>query len=129
MGKSKRADKEFTREQRLIKENRQLKQELKHLRKQITRLDGDRFETLRQIVADQEETERFQDAMGPVTSSLETLKRDWACRECKDGYLEINLYPKMGQTYYYRACNKCRHRTTGKRYDSESVKGILKNGI
>jgi uncharacterized protein with von Willebrand factor type A (vWA) domain len=125
VGKTKRSDKEFTREQRLAKENRELKRELSHLRKQITRLDGDRFEDLRQMVADQEENQKFQENMGPVSSSLETLKRDWACRKC-DGYLEINLYPKMGQTFYYRACNKCRHRTTGKRYDA-AVKGILKN--
>lgn len=127
MGKCKRSDKEFTREQRLAKENKELKKELAYLRKQITRLDGDRFEVLRQIVADQEETERFQENMGLSSSNPDTLKRDWSCRKCESGYLEINLYSKMGQTWYYRACNGCNHRTTGKRYDAGSVKGIIKN--
>lgn len=128
MGKSKRSDKEFTREQRLVKENRQLKRELNHLRKQIARLDGDRFETLRQMCADNEESERFQENAGPSISSLEVLKKDWACKECEVGYLEIALYTKLGQTFYYRKCNSCSNRTKGKRYDGDSVKGILKNG-
>lgn len=129
MGKSKRSDKEFTREQKLVRENRQLKQELKHLRKQIARLDGDRFETLRQMVADQEETERFQENMPPPSSNLETLKKDWACNSCSTGFLEITLYTKIGQTFYYRKCSECQNRTKGKRYDSESVKGIIKNAV
>lgn len=126
MGKTTRGIKEFTREQKLIKENRQLKRELAHLRKQIARLDGDRFETLKQIVAESEESQRFQENMGPISSNIETLKKDWACRECATGFLEIVLYSKLGSTQYYRKCNSCNHRTKGKRYDSESVKGIIK---
>ena len=127
MGKTTRGLKEFTREQRLSKENRQLKQELKHLRKQIARLDGDRFETLRQMCVDSEENQRLQESLGPVSSSLDSLKKDWACnRDNCTGYLEINLYPKLGLTHYYRACNSCPNRTKGKRYDEESVKGIIK---
>ena len=125
MGKSKRSDKSFTREQRLVKENRQLKQELKHLRKQIARLDLDRFETLRQMVTEQEESQRFQESVGDANSNIETLKREWACRECESGFLEIVLYSKMGVTQYYRKCNNCTNRTKGKRYE-ETVKGIIK---
>lgn len=125
MGKSKRSDKEYTREQRLVKENKALKKELAHLRKQIARLDGSRFETLRSMVADQEESQRFQEINAPVISNIEALKRDWACRSCSEGFLEIVLYSKLGQTWYYRKCNCCHHRTHGKRY-SEEVKGIVK---
>lgn len=125
MGKSKRSDKEFSKEQKLSKENKQLKKELLHLRKQISRLDSDRFETLRQIVVDQEETQRFQENMGESNYNLEVLKREWACRDCEAGVLEIVLYSKISQTYYYRACNSCNNRTKGKRY-GEQVKGIIK---
>lgn len=128
MGKSKRSDKEFTREQRLSKENRQLKKELAHLRKQISRLDGDRFETLRQMCEDSEERERFQESVGPVNSNIETLKKEWACHSCSVGWLEITLYSKLGISHYYRKCNSCDYRTKGQRYDSSSVKGIVKNG-
>ena len=127
MSKNTRGIKEFTREQKLSKENRQLKQELKHLRKQIARLDGDRFETLRQMCADNEESQRFQESI--PNSNTEALKKDWACNGVGcTGYLEISLYSKLGQTYYFRKCNNCSNRTKGKRYDSESVKGIIKNG-
>lgn len=129
MAKNTRGSKEFTREQKLSKQNQQLKQELKHLRKQIARLDGDRFEALRQMVSDQEDSQRFQENVGTPNSNIEVLKKDWACNASNcTGYLEINLYPKLGQTFYYRQCSSCRNRTKGKRYDSESVKGILKNG-
>lgn len=126
MGKSKRTDRSFTREQRLSKENRQLKKELAHLRKQIARLDLDRFETLRQMVADHEESKRFEESAVEANSNIEALKRDWACHECDNGFLEIVLYSKMGTTQYYRKCNNCTNRTKGKRYE-ETVKGILKN--
>lgn len=126
MGKTKRSDKEFSKEQKLSKENRQLKKELSHLRKQISRLDGDRFETLRQMVADQEEAQRFQENMGESISNIEVLKREWACRKCQLGFLQIILYSKCGQTFYYRACSSCENRTKGKRY-GESVKGIIKS--
>ena len=126
MGKSKRTDREFTREQKLVRENRQLKQELGHLRKQIARLDASRIETIKDMCADYEESKRFNENVGDMGSSLERLKKEWACKECKDeGFLEINLYPKLGQTWYYRKCNSCPHRTLGQRYDEKSVKGIM----
>lgn len=123
MGKSRRGSKEITREQKLIKENRQLKRELAHLRKQIARVDLDRFETLRQMVTDQEEAQRLQDSV-PI-SNTEALKKEWACKECTGGVLEIVLYPKLGQTFYYRACSNCDNRTQGQRY-GETVRGIIK---
>lgn len=127
MGKARRGSKEVSREQKLIQENRVLKRELSHLRKQIARLDGDRVETLRQMCSDQLETERFEEINPPI--NLDSLKRDWACKSSGcDGFLEIVLYSKIDQTYYYRKCNSCNNRTQGKRYDSKSVKGILKNG-
>jgi hypothetical protein len=128
VGKTKRSDKEFTREQRLIKENRQLKRELSHLRKQISRLDLEGLETAKQMCFDQEEKDRLNENVGEVGSSLETLKKTWSCESCNIGWLEITLYSKLGVTNYYRKCNNCDNRTKGKRYDGDSVKGILKNG-
>ena len=125
MGKSKRSDKSFTREQRLSRENRQLKQELKHLRKQIARLDGERLESLR--VAEAEDTEKFQKDLESPSSNIEALKKEWACRVCQTGVLEIILYSKLGgETWYYRRCSDCYKRTKGQRY-AETVKGIVKN--
>lgn len=127
MGKSKRSDKEFTREQKLAQENKQLKQELGHLRKQISRLDASRIETIKEMCVDYEESKRFNENVGEMGSSLERLKKEWACKKCPDGFLEINLYPKLGVTWYYRSCSSCgkNNRTLGQRYDEKSVKGIM----
>jgi hypothetical protein len=124
LGKNHRGQKEYTKEQRLIKENKQLKKELGHLRKQIARIDLDRYETVTQMCADYQESERFQENMANSTPNVDDLKKEWACNSCNSGYLEIFLYSKMGETYYYRRCNGCQHRTHGKRYTAE-VKGIL----
>lgn len=128
MSKNTRAVKEFTREQRLIKENRQLKRELAHLRKQISRLDLEGLEATKQMCFDHEEKQKLNEELGEPNSNLEALKKEWACKEPNcTGYLEITLYSKLGSTNYYRKCNLCNNRTKGQRY-GQSVKGILKNG-
>lgn len=125
MGKTRRGSKEITREQKLIKENRQLKRELSHLRKQISRLDLEGLEAAKSMVFEQEEKDRFNENVGDAASSSEQLKKIWKCNKCDIGYLEITLYSKCGLTNYYRKCNNCDHRTKGKRYD-ETVRGIIK---
>lgn len=127
MGKSRRGSKEITREQKLIKDNRQLKRELSHLRKQISRLDLEGLEAAKTAIFEQEEKDRFNENVGDANSSSEQLKKIWKCNKCQLGYLEITLYSKCGLTWYYRKCSGCVHRTKGKRYD-ETVKGIIKNG-
>jgi hypothetical protein len=125
MGKSRRGSKEYTKEQALAKENAQLKRELSHLRKQIARIDLDRYETVSKMCADYQEKERFEENIGEPSNSLEQLKKEWSCHGCGEGWLEITVYSKLGQTWYFRKCNNCRKRTVGKRYDSDSVKGIF----
>lgn len=129
MGKATRGIKEFTREQRLSKENKQLKQELRHLRKQIARLDASQFETMKQMCNDYEDSERFQESIGEISSNIEEMRKQWACDLCKVGFLEITLYSKLGETHYFRSCNGsgCNNRTKGQRYDKTSVKGIIRN--
>lgn len=129
MARNTRGAKEFTREQRLVKENRQLKRELSHLRKQISRMDLEGLEAAKQMLFDQEEKERLNIELGEPGSNLEDLKKEWACKEPScTGYLEITMYSKLNLTYYYRKCSECQNRTKGQRYDSSSVKGIVKNG-
>ncbi len=124
MGKSKRSDREFSREQKLSNENKRLKKELAHLRKQIARLDLEGLEAAKQAIFESEEKERLNQEVGEAGSSLDRLKEIWACNDCS-GYLEITLYSKLGETYYFRKCNQCSKRTKGKRYD-ENVRGIIK---
>lgn len=124
MGKSKRSDKEFSREQKLIQENQKLKRQIGTLRKQLARLDLDRYSQVREIIEDHYQEDRAEEGQ----NIMERLKKEWACHEggCT-GYLEIILYNKINSTWYYRKCSNCPHRTKSQKYD-DSVKGIKKNG-
>lgn len=122
MGKSRRGEREFTREQKLANENRQLKKEIASLRKQLARIDLDRYGHVRDILEKHYAAEEERAGQ----EFLEKLKEEWKCRACNNGYLEITLYNKRNDTWYYRRCNNCTHRTQSKRYSAE-VKGIVKN--
>ena len=123
MGKAQRGQREFTREQQLRHENDRLKRTVQQLRKQIARLDLDRFGHMKEII-EKHCNEENQESGRNV---LEALKKAWACKEpgC-DGYLEIFLYNKLDKTYYFRRCCKCDHRTKSQPYD-KNVQGILKD--
>ena len=123
MGKSRRGQKEFSREQKLIKENQSLKQELSRLRKQLARLDLDRYDIVKEVIDEHYQADRKKDAQ----DLLDKMKEQWKCRgdQCT-GYLEIILYNKIDQTWYYRKCTDCANRTLSKRYDSGQVKGIIR---
>lgn len=125
MGKSRRGSKEFTKEQRLSKENTQLKQQVAQLRKQLARLDLDRYDSIREMIQEHRD-EQAQPEFG--AEFLENLKKTWLCDDCRNGYLEIILYTRLDSTYYYRACNNCPNRTKGKKYTPE-VKGIIKKAV
>ena len=125
LGKTRRGSKEYTKEQALSNENKKLKRELAHLRKQISRIDLDRYETVSRMCSEYQENERFDEMAEESNNGLEQLKKTWACRNCSLGWLEIVLYSKLGETQYFRKCNNCQKRTKGQRYNSESVKGII----
>lgn len=122
MGKSKRSHKEFNREQKLVHENKKLKQQIAQLRKQLARIDLDRYDSIRDILRDHMEEDK------PLTHNeiLDNLKKAWACNECPTGYLEIIIFTKISSPWYYRQCNCCTNRTKSQKYDT-SVKGIVKN--
>jgi hypothetical protein len=113
-----------TREQRLLKENQALKRQLSALRKQIARIDLDRYDSVKDIIEQHYQDEKHEKGQ----EILENLKQIWKCRECEEGYLEIKVYSKIGQAHYYRQCNECANRTDSQRYDPKTVKGILTNG-
>lgn len=121
MGKSRRGNKQFSREQKLIHENQVLKKKVAQLRKQLARLDLDRYENVKDLIE-----EHYQDDKAQGQNIMETLKKEWACKECS-GYLEVILFNKINSTYYYRKCSNCPHRTKSQKYDPNLVKGIIKN--
>lgn len=113
-----------TREQKLVQENRTLKRLVNSLRKQLARLDVDRIDIAKEVIMEQYQQEKAQEGK----EILENLKKVWACSECEDGHLEIFIYNKLGDTYYYRVCSnapKCHNRTLPKLY-TPNVKGIMR---
>lgn len=125
MGKSRRGVREVSREQRLVHENKQLKRDIQVLRKQLARLDLDRYDTVRELI--EEHTTQNPEQSGDEW--LESLKKTWSCRECNNGYLQIFLFNKVGVLHYYRVCSSapiCKNRTKSQKYDPSQVKGIIK---
>ena len=122
MSKNHRAVKEYTREQRLIKENERLKREVAKYRKLLARLDLDRYSTIKDMI----EEHQAEDNQQKTLELLESLKEIWKCRDCSEGYLEIIVYSKVGNPWYFRSCNSCKKRTKSQPYDESRVKGIIK---
>jgi hypothetical protein len=121
MGKARTNRRGFTKEQELIQENRTLKRQISSLRKQLARVELDRYDAAKEIIQEHYTEDREEQGK----EILENLKKSWACREC-DGYLEIKLYSKVGETWYFRKCNNCTNRTKSQRYNDKTVKGIIK---
>jgi hypothetical protein len=122
VGKSKRGSKEYSREQKLIHENKRLKRELSQLRKQLARIDLDRYDTVKEMIQEHYQEERAQEGQ----DILDNLKKSWTCHECHEGHLEIILYNKLDSTWYFRKCVNCGNRTKSQKYTPD-VKGIIKN--
>lgn len=120
MGKNTRGEKERSREQELKFENAKLRREISSLRRQIARLDLDRYSHIRDIV---EEHLLLEEDTKDSNRIFQSLKATWACYDCNKGYLEIKTYSKAGAPWYYRKCTNCAKRTKSKAY-YEGVKGI-----
>lgn len=125
MGKSRTNKHGQTREQQLSHENQRLKKTISTLRKQLARLDLDRYTQVREIIEEHYAADQVEE--GKLI--LEKMKQEWACKApgC-NGYLEIFTYSKVGSVHYYRICSNapmCKNRTKSQKYSPE-VKGIVK---
>jgi hypothetical protein len=125
LGYNTRGSKELSQLQQIRKENDKLKKEISSLRKQLARLDLDRFSYVKDIV---QEHLAQEGEIETTEKMLQRLKDEWKCDQCNVGFLEINLYSKVGEAWYYRKCCNaaCDHRTVGKKYSKE-VRGIIKD--
>jgi hypothetical protein len=65
--------------------------------------------------------------------ALKQDKKDlekWQCHKCEQGIMKINLWPRLDGIFYNRICNRnpeCNNRTRFKKYNAETVQGILEN--
>lgn len=56
---------------------------------------------------------------------LARMKAKWHCKDCNQGHLEIVLYTKMGDPWYFRQCSECPNRTKAQPHHP-NVEGIRK---
>ena len=103
--------------QKLKEENKKLKKQIGSLRKQLSRIDLDRYENLKELI----DKQRHEDEASAKTSKL--LKK-WKCYECGNGILKLLIFNRRDGTFYYRRCSNCDHRTRLQKYhkDVEGVK-------
>lgn len=126
MGKGRRAvgDGEIRDNQRLKLENQKLKKQISSLRKQLSRIDIDRYQSLKDIIENQaEEDNQFE-----TDRALDDLKRKWECHVCAKDYLRLVVVPRQDGTFYFRRCPSCMNKTKLKRY-TENVEGITSDQI
>lgn len=125
MGKARTNARGHTQQQELRHENQQLKREIASLRKQLARIDLDRYSTVKDIIEEHYQLDKEKEGK----EILEKMKKQWECHECGKGHLEIFIYNRTDTTFYYRICSNapdCTNRTPSKPYTPQ-VKGIIRN--
>lgn len=111
MGKNTRGHKEFDQLQRFKSENRKLKRELSSLKKQLSRMDSEKYKDLREDIKEQEEEQKLE----------KRLKSQWQCWECGKDHLRLRTFERRDGTFYYRVCNNCGHRTKMQKYHDKVI--------
>jgi ssDNA-binding Zn-finger/Zn-ribbon topoisomerase 1 len=113
------SDKEFDLLDKLKHENAKLKKQVSSLRKQIQRIDLDRYENLKDLIY-----KHYNEDLGErIAEEKEKLKKKWECKQCGTGFLKIYLLNRLDGMFYYRKCTECSHRTKPKPYTNK-VEGI-----
>jgi len=110
--------------QRLQRENEKLKRTIQSLRKQMSRIDIDQYQNLREIIESQDDYDSAADRQ----IDLDKLKRRWECHGCGKDFLRLIVVPRIDGMFYFRRCPTCLHKTKLKRY-SENIEGIEGDNI
>jgi predicted RNase H-like nuclease (RuvC/YqgF family) len=121
MKRRKLSDGEYDQVQRLRNENKKLKHQISQLRKQMSRIDVDRFQNLKEVIEAQER----QDRVEQQEAEDKALAQKWECWECKQGTLRLTVLERLDGVFYYRKCDTqgCRKRTKLQRYNKD-VEGL-----
>jgi rubrerythrin len=121
--RSSRSDTEQTEVKRLRYENQKLKKQISQLRKQLSRIDIDRYTNLKEMI----EAQAAEDESFDSKVQLEELKQKWMCHECNQDYLRIVIVPRADGVFYIRKCPTCSYRTKLKKY-TDGIDGFNSNG-
>lgn len=98
-------------------ENRKLKHTISQLRKQISRIDLDRFQNLKDKL---DSLDRLEAEEAAKERGIESDKR-WECWTCRTGTLRVHVIEKPTGSIYNRVCDNehCGHRTKFQKLDQK----------
>jgi hypothetical protein len=107
MGRSRntRSDKEFSKEQKLAHENRELRKALAKLRKKLDRMDHEAHEEIQEVLEEAQAAER------QAEQENEKKPISIRCDDCGKGNLAIFQYQKITEPMCYWQCGLCGYRT------------------
>lgn len=106
---------------KLKHENQKLKKQISQLRKQLARLDLNRYSNLKELVDKHE----LEDQEEKKTEHKEQIKKLWECFECREDHLRMVTFERKDGVFYFRKCNSCGHRTKMKRLTADTKEGPL----
>jgi len=112
------ADSEIDQLQKVRRENKRLKEQISQLRKQISRIDVDRFQNLKDLLDAQDRKEQQEAAL----EKNKALSEQWKCWHCESGILRLVVLERRDGVFYNRVCDNCKHRTKLQKYH-DKVKG------
>lgn len=112
---------DFSLEDRLKKENRQLKREVKRLRNLLNRCNPTRVEYLEGLADEQRKFDKT------IKRERDRAREKWLCHECGRGYMMPRIFKRKDGDFYYRLCNneECEHRTKMKKLTSDVDLSLL----
>lgn len=117
------ADKELDELQKVRQENQKLKRQISSLRKQLQRVDLDRYQNLKDLVKKQAHEELVE----KLEKEKKRVEKEWECRECRSGIMKWWPLSRLDGMFYYRMCSNkdCSNRTKPKPMNGpvEGVKG------
>lgn len=113
------SDGEHDRMQRLVHENQKLKKQISALRKQMSRIDVDRFQNLKDLL-DAQDRENQQEALA---RRQEDAQKEWQCWDCSEGTLRLTILERRDGVFYYRKCDSCPKRTRLQPYGAKVKEG------
>jgi len=102
-----RGTKEYDELQETRHENRRLKRTISQLRKQISRLDLDRYHNLSELIEKHDREEKDI----KLKDHKRAVEKIWECWKCREDILRLVIIERRDGTHYFRRCKNCHHRT------------------
>lgn len=104
---------------KLKQENKKLKSQVSQLRKQLSRLDLDRYQNLQDLIHKYDKLEQQEEQQ----ALIEDLKKVWECHNCREGYLKFVPISRPDGEYYIRSCTACSNKTRLKKLTPQTKPG------